>query len=169
MNIAKRLALGLSALTLGNIAATAQRHEILDPNIRSLQVIADNDWRRMPIIGLRGGQLSVSFDDLTHEYHRYAYRLTHCEANWKPSEALFESDYCDGFASGNTIDDVQESILTNTLYTHYRLTLPNGQCAMKRSGNYLLTIYDENDDDREVARIAFMVTEPAEAQMGVVL
>ena len=38
---------------------------------------------------------------------------------------------------------------------------------MKRSGNYLLTIYDENDDDREVARIAFMVTEPAEAQMGV--
>lgn len=167
MNIAKQLALGLSALTLGSIAATAQRHEILDPNIRSLQVIADNDWRRMPIIGLRGGQLSVSFDDLTHEYHRYAYRLTHCEADWKPSEALFESDYCDGFASGNTIDDVQESILTNTLYTHYRLTLPNGQCAMKRSGNYLLTIYDENDDDREVARIAFMVTEPAEAQMGV--
>lgn len=167
MNIAKQLALGLSALTLGSIAATAQRHEILDPNIRSLQVIADNDWRRMPIIGLRGGQLSVSFDDLTHEYHRYAYRLTHCEADWKPSEALFESDYCDGFASGNTIDDVQESILTNTLYTHYRLTLPNGQCAMKRSGNYLLTIYDENDDDREMARIAFMVTEPAEAQMGV--
>ena len=87
----------------------------------------------MPIIGLRGGQLSVSFDDLTHEYHRYAYRLTHCEADWKPSEALSESDYCDGFASGNTIDDVQESILTNTLYTHYRLTLPNGQCAMKLS------------------------------------
>ena len=38
---------------------------------------------------------------------------------------------------------------------------------MMRAGNYLLTIYDENDDDREVARIAFMVTEPAEAQMGV--
>ena len=61
MNIAKRLALGLSALTLGSIAATAQRHEILAPNIRSLQVIADNDWRRMPIIGtVRGNCPSVS-------------------------------------------------------------------------------------------------------------
>ena len=106
MNIAKQLALGLSALTLGSIAATAQRHEILDPNIRSLQVIADNDWRRMPIIGLRGGQLSVSFDDLTHEYHRYVYRLQHCEADWSVSEGIFDSDYCEGFADGCTIDDI---------------------------------------------------------------
>lgn len=163
----KSLAFGLSLWLFATLPGQAQRHEILDTNIQSLQVVADGDWQRMPIVGLRSGRLSVSFDDLTHEYRRYAYRLTHCEADWTPSTEIFESDYCAGFASGNTIDDVQESILTNTLYTHYQLTLPNAQCAMKLSGNYLLTIYDENDDDREVLRVCFMVCEPPEKQMGV--
>ena len=167
MNHPKPLLACLLAMLLGCQFAMAQRHKVLDDNIRSLQVTADGDWRRMPILCLQGGSLTVSFDDLTHEYHRYAYRLAHCEADWTVSTEIFESDYCSGFASGNTIDDVQESVLTNTLYTHYRLTLPNEQCAMKLSGNYLLTIYDENDNDREVARVCFMVTEPAEKQMGI--
>ncbi|MDD2603001.1 MAG: DUF5103 domain-containing protein, partial [Prevotella sp.] len=54
----------------------AQRHEVLSPRIASLQVTAGDDWQSMPIITL--GQetpIVISFDDLTHEYHRYSYRL----------------------------------------------------------------------------------------------
>lgn len=170
MSKPKSLAIFLSAVLLGNLSAMAQRHEVVSPDIRSLEVTADGDWMRMPIVSLRGGTLRVGFDDMTHEYRRYAYRLEHCEADWRVSTELFDSDFCDGFASGNTIDDVQESLLTNTLYTHYSLTLPNENCAMKLSGNYRLTIYDENSgDESPVARVCFMVTEPAEAQMGVSL
>lgn len=169
MSIPKTLAFSFSAAFLFCFPATAQRHEIVDAGIRSLEVTADGDWMRMPIFSLCGGSLTIGFDDLTHEYRRFAYRLEHCEADWSVSTELFESDFCDGFASGNTIDDVQESVLTNTLYTHYSLTLPNEQCAVKLSGNYRLTIYDENDDEKPAVRVCFMVTEPAEEQMGVSL
>ena len=97
------------------------------------------------------------------------YRLVHCEADWKPSVGLFESDVVDGFIAGNTIDDVKESILTNTLYTHYHLDIPNDKCRPKLSGNYRLSVYDEDDNsaDRPLLTACFMLTEPAESSMGV--
>src|SRR3712207_5715889 len=114
----------------------AQRHEILLPHIASLQVVAGDDWMSMPVISLDGHTpIHISFDDLTHEYHRYSYRLEHCEADWTVSDQLFESDYCVGFASGNTIDDFRESQGTNELYTHYHLQIPNDRCRPKMSGN----------------------------------
>ena len=64
-------------------------------------------------------------------YRRLTYRLEHCEADWKPSVGLFESDVVDGFIAGNTIDDIKESTLTNTLYTHYHLDIPNDKCQPK--------------------------------------
>ncbi len=70
-------------------------------------------------------KLAFEIDDLTHTYRRLTYRLEHCEADWKPSVGLFESDIVDGFIAGNTIDDIKESTLTNTLYTHYHLDIPN--------------------------------------------
>lgn len=100
-------------------SAFAHRHEINDENIRSLQVVANQKWMDLPIMVLNEGKISIDFDDLTHTYRRLTYRLEHCEADWKPSVGLFESDVVDGFIAGNTIDDVKESTLTNTLYTHY--------------------------------------------------
>ena len=141
-------------------AANAQYNEIKSERIASVQVVAGNNWLSMPITKLHGGEpINIGFDDLTHEYHRYAYRLEHCEADWTTSENVFDSDFCEGFADGNTIDDAEESINTNTLYTHYRLTIPNDKCRPKISGNYRLTIYDENEDNI-VLTVCFMVVDP---------
>lgn len=141
-------------------AVSAQRNEIFDKRIASLQVVAGNNWLSIPIIELGGEEaINIAFDDLTHEYRRYAYRLEHCEADWTVSEGLFQSDYCEGFTEGNTIDDVTESINTNILYTHYSLQIPNDKCRPKISGNYRLTIYDE-DDDHTVATVCFMIVDP---------
>lgn len=139
--------------------AMAQRHEIMSDNIASLQVVAGDDWLSPPITRLHGGEpINVSFDDLTHEYRRYAYRLEHCEADWNISTELFASDFCEGFNEDIIIDDVTESINTNTLYTHYRLRIPNENCKIKMSGNYKLTVYDENTGE-EVLYACFMVME----------
>lgn len=143
---------------------SAQRHEIFDENIASLQVVANSDWQSLPLIQLGKGFVNVSFDDLTHEYHRYMYRLQHCDADWSVSEDLFESEYCEGFASGNTIDDVKESLLTNQLYTHYSLQLPNNRCNITMSGNYKLVVYDDNNYEKPILSACFMV---AENVMGV--
>ena len=147
-----------------NLNICAQRNEILDKNIASFQVVANNDWLSLPIITLNSNDfVNISFDDLTHEYHRYCYKIEHCEADWQTSSALFESDYINGFASGNTIDDVQQSTNTVQLYTHYNISFPNNKCRPKISGNYRVTIYDENDEKHVVCRAYFMIVEPSMA------
>ena len=154
--ICKALSIMLSFCTL---TAGAQRNEIKSERIATLQVVAGDDWLSPPVITLGSEDaITISFDDMTHEYHRYAYRIEHCEADWTTSAELFTSDYCEGFNDGNTIEDVKNSINTNILYTHYRLKIPNERCIIKMSGNYRVTIYDDNTSE-EVATACFMVVD----------
>lgn len=155
-----KLLLAGAASCIG-MEASAQRDVVLSKNIASLQVTAGNNWLSMPIINMNdGNQISICFDDLTHDYHRYAYRLQHCEADWSPSEGIFDTDYCDGFADGDIIDSYAKSVNTNTIYTHYSLSIPNDRCRLKMSGNYRLAIYDDNDKDT-ILYAHFMVVDPA--------
>lgn len=156
--------MAMFAATIVTISATAQNNRIYDQNIASLQVMSGSNWLLPPVIKLgsnaMANHLSVSFDDLTHSYRRLTYTIEHCEADWKTSKELFTSDYLEGFSSGATIDDYQESINTNTLYTHYSLTIPNDHCRLKMSGNYRLNIFDEDNDMSPVLSACFMVVEP---------
>jgi len=142
------------------INVRAQRHEVLSGDIASLTVMANDSWQEMPLIALNSGDcINISFDDLTHVEHRYLYRVEHCEYDWRLSEQLFESDYVEGFADGLHIEDISESVNTNTLYTHYSFSLPNKDCRLKLSGNYRVTVYDDDKqgDDAIVFRAYFMV------------
>lgn len=160
MNILRTSYTTLVSLCLSTSFAMAQKNEIINNNIASLQVVAEDKWLAMPVIRLNGNEfINIAFDDLTHIYHRYAYNIEHCEADWSISTELFESDYCDGFATGNIIEDFEESLNTNTLYTHYKLSIPNENCKIKLSGNYRITVYDENTNDTAFTA-CFMVVEP---------
>ncbi len=137
----------------------AQRHAILSPNIASLQVVAGTRWQEMPIIKLKGNEaINISFDELSHEYHRFTYDIIHLEADWTPSEGLFQSDYISGFNGTLTIDDYEQSINTLLHYTHYTLQLPNDDCRLLMSGNYRVDIKDDESGEI-VARVCFMVNE----------
>ena len=149
----------LAGILLLTMSAYAQQHEIRSENIASLQVVSGKDWLGDAVIRLGSSdRLTISFDDLTHQYHRYVYSLTHCEPDWTPTEGLYTSDYISGFQDGITIDNYQESINTNQLYNHYTLRIPNSSCAPKISGNYQLDIIDDDTKD-VVATARFMVTE----------
>ncbi len=157
----------LIPLFLLTMTVSAQRNEIFNSRIASLQVVAGTDWLSPPIIQLHGDSpVNISFDDLTHEYHRYVYRIEHCNADWSVSSSLFSSEYVVGFADGIALEDLEESLNTNVLYTHYRLQIPNSNCRLKMSGNYRVTIYDENNDDDPILAACFMVVEPV---VGVML
>ena len=89
-------------LTASPLSVLAQRHKIYSPNIATLQAVADDKWQNMPLIQLGTNQvMNFAFDDLTHEYHRYMYRIEHCEADWTTSNEIFTSDYIDGFTEDN--------------------------------------------------------------------
>jgi len=145
--------------------AVAQRHEIMSSRIGALQVMAGDRWTDMPVASL-GETIHIDFDDLTHDYTRYTYKIEHCEADWTPSEELFSSDYLQGFAEGNVIDNYEISEGTYMLYTHYSLNIPNDLCRLTMSGNYRLTVMDENAGDVPVFTVCFMIVEPT---MGVSL
>ena len=135
-------------------------NRIYDPQVKSLQAVVNQDWLSPAVMRLCGNDhLHVSFDELSHDYHRYIYRLEHCEADWTSSEELFDTDWLEGF-NDNVIEDYEHSINTTVAYTHYRLTIPNDKCRLKMSGNYRLHVIDE-DQGEEVLMVEFMITEQA--------
>lgn len=142
------------------IGTAAAANRIFSPNIKTLRVVVNQDWLSPPVMQLhRGDVLHVSFDEMSHGYHRFVYKIEHCEADWSVSQELFESDYLEGF-NCNPIDDYQNSINTTVLYTHYSLRIPNDRCRLKMSGNYRLTVYDEDNGNEKVLEAEFMVVEP---------
>ena len=148
------LTLLLSAFTATHSLA---RSVVYDDNVRTLQVVVNNDWLSPPVMQLGSSDvLNVSFDELSHIYHRYLYRLERCEADWTTSDGLFESDWLAGF-NENPIEDYENSLNTTVLYTHYSLQIPNERCRLKMSGNYRLHIIDDDDGGREVLCAEFMV------------
>ena len=142
-------------------AITAQRHEILDRQLHTLQVVVNDDPLLPPIMNLGGGNLLVSgFVEFSHVYHRYIYKEEHCNADWSPSTEIFESDYMNGF-NGEPIEDYEKSFNTTVLYTHYSLRIPNENISLKLSGNYKLTVYnDEGDEPVPVLTACFSLVEP---------
>lgn len=149
--------LGLLLLSAGYIYAG---NRIFVPNIKSLTSIVNGDWMNRPVMELNSSdQLRISFDELSHTYHRFIYRLEHCEWDWSVSDGLFESDWLEGF-NGNPIENYRNSINTTVLYTHYQLTIPNNNCRLKISGNYRLTVYDEDNSDEKILEVEFYVVEP---------
>jgi hypothetical protein len=133
--------------------------------IHTLQTIVNDDWLRDDVITLGTEDwVTISFDHFTHDYHRFTYKIVHCNADWAPSD-LFEIDYMDGF-NEQPIEDYENSLNTTMLYTHYRLDLPNDEVQFKVSGNHRVEIYlDENDDEnlnkRMIAEACFRIVEPS--------
>jgi hypothetical protein len=139
---------------------TSAWHSILKDNVKSLEVMVNHDFMALPVMQLRSRDvLTISFDELSHNYHRFVYHLEPCNPDWTPVEGLFESDWLEGF-NDQPIDNYENSLNTNVLYTHYQLQLPNAQTRLRMSGNYRLYILDEDDGNEEVACVEFRVVEP---------
>lgn len=140
------------------------KHVIHHPDVKTLQVVVNDEWMQMPVMNLRSSDvLNIGFDELSHNFHRYICRLEHCEADWTPSDGLFESDWLEGF-NDLPIEDYENSLNTSVLYTHYDFSIPNKQCRLKMSGNYRLYIIDEEEDEK-VATVEFRVVDP-QVQLG---
>ena len=152
----KQLFLSLAALLLTTVASAENR--TYRPEVKSLQAVVNQDWLSPTVMQLKGNDvLYIGFDELSHDYHRYVYRLEHCEADWTTSEELFESDWLEGF-NNNVIEHSERSINTTVPYTHYQLQIPNDRCRLRLSGNYRLHIAEDGEDE-DIATVEFMVTE----------
>ncbi len=138
--------------------ALSAGNRIFSPQIKSLQAVVNQDFLSPAVMRLHTDDiLQIAFDELSHDYHRYAYTIERCEADWTPSEEMFESDWLEGF-NAIVIDNHEQSVNTIIPYTHYQLQIPNSQCRLKMSGNYRLHIIDD-ESQKELACVEFMVTD----------
>jgi len=120
-----------------------------------------------PVIDLNGGaSLRLSFDDTNDEVKRYTYRVVHCNRDWTPSN-LGPLEYTRGFAEDN-IEDFDFSFRTLAQHIHYELTFPNRNIQLTKSGNYLLIITEDEDDEITVITRRFMVVDNLTTISGIV-
>ncbi|WP_456378667.1 type IX secretion system plug protein [Lutibacter sp.] len=108
-----------------------------------------------PIIKL-GEKLILSFDDLNADEHDYTYKIEHCTIDWKVSN-ISEFEFTQGYAE-DRIRDYENSFNTLQPYTNYRLTIPNSTTKILISGNYILSVL--NEDEEVVFKRRFVVYQP---------
>ncbi len=147
-----------AAFLLLPLGVSAQFMRTFSTSIRSMQMVLNDDWREPPVMRLGSDDvLLFSFDEMSHNYHRYLYKIIHCRADWEPTE-LFDIDYLDGF-NEMPIEEWEKSVNTSMLYTNYTFTLPNDDVSLKLSGNYIVEIIDDEEDGETVAEFRFSVVE----------
>ena len=144
-------------LTL-NVSSVA-KGIVYSPRINTLQVVAGDDFLSPAVIELDGDrQITVSFDEMSHDNHRLTYHIEHCNPDWTTSDELLESDYLEGF-NDIVIDDYDNSVNTTVLYTHYKFSIPNDRCQLKLSGNYRITVCDD-DTGEHLLEARFRIVDP---------
>ena len=85
------------------------------------------------------------------------YSLIHCDRNWMPSD-LQPMDYVNGNTMGE-ITDFKFSTNTYQTYTHYSLNFPTDEMAITKSGNYILKVFRNFDEEDILLTRRFMVVD----------
>lgn len=132
--------------------------KIIDSNVHSLRVAPFSNAYVPPVIVMGSdNKIEVSFDYFDYDVHYLRYSVTHCNADWQPSQ-LVESEYVDGFNYGDIEEhDFSEATFVN--YVHYSFALPNDEFVITKSGNYLLKVYEQDDPDKVLFQTRFSVCE----------
>lgn len=111
-------------------------------NIKTVQLRPKNNPNfYAPIVRL-GAVLKLSFDDLDADSKQYQYKIEHMTHDWK-SSSMTSNQYIEGFEQ-NEIINFTNSFNTLQPYTHYTVEIPNQNTIITKSGNYLISVIDEN-------------------------
>lgn len=112
-------------------------------HIKTIQLQELTSERQVPLIEL-GKTLAFSFDDINGDEADYYYKITHCNFDWSVSQ-LMKSEYLKGMDDQH-LQDYENSFNTLQTYSHYRLTIPNSDLRITKTGNYFLEIYNDDDE-----------------------
>ena len=148
--------------------------QVLDSDIRTLRMrymiealepsgTVSRPYLVLPESGVIDGSeaentLEISFDEMSHDVHQYSYRVLHCNRDWTESD-ISSYEYVDGFTTADIVD-YEHSMNTQQAYTHYSFAFPNEDMQLKASGNYVVQIYEDGDQENVVAEVCFRIVEP---------
>lgn len=130
--------------------------EIYYEHIKSVKFHHSSLPTSYPLIDLNSsGVLHLSFDDIEGGTKDYVYSIIHCDKSWLPTK-LDPFQYMNGFGEED-ISNYAFSSQTIHDYTHYELIIPNKLTSWNISGNYILKVMDEDDDNALILTKRFLV------------
>lgn len=123
---------------------TQVEEEVNPPDfIKTINFKGHTNESELPIIKLNE-RVQLSFDAINGNEDDFYYVIDHYNFDWTPSQ-LMKSEYLQGFDNIRIVN-YENSFNTYQIYSHYRLQIPNQQTRIKKSGNYILKIFDDNGD-----------------------
>lgn len=129
-----------------------------ESSIKTVMLTQAGTYERFAAIDLNSNQqLNLQFDEMMPENDNYQYTFIHCSADWQPSN-LKPNEYIRGQLFDN-ITDYSFSNSTFKVYTHYNLNFPTNEMKPKLSGNYILKVYRNFDENDIILTRRFMVVE----------
>ena len=154
----------ISFILMVSTAGFSQVEEV-EPNdfIKTITFKSNTNQSELPILTLNE-RLYLEFDVLSPDEDDYYYIIEHYNYDWTKSN-LMKSEYLKGLDNLRIVN-YENSFNTYQIYSNYRLQIPNKQTRLKVTGNYLIKIFDE--DDEIVFSRKFMVYENL-ANVGVQL
>lgn len=134
---------------------------VYDPNIHTVQLYQGEYEQAFPVLYLGETRpLTLEFDELIPEDQRetdYSIDIINCDANWNPS-TLLPIEFYEGFTQ-ERVDFYERSRFTKANYVHYSHQFPQENEFFKKSGNYLLKVFRNNDPRDIIITRRFVVVE----------
>jgi hypothetical protein len=125
--------------------------------IRTIQLYRALDERSLPIAPVAGTeQLALEFDLMADHGRALSARFYHADRTWRrdlaPGEFLETFHHEDLFK-------YDHSVGTQERYVHYRYRFPTDNIRFTVSGNYVLRVTEQGDDEAVLFEKAFFLTE----------
>jgi hypothetical protein len=138
------------------VAFSQESADIIEPeHIKTVTLRSTNSNKYAPIISL-GESFLISFDDLEADQKDYFYKIEHFNFEWEPS-GISDREFIAGYDQ-DRIRYFENSFNTLQFFTHYKVSFPNKNTKIIISGNYKISIL--NDDDEILFTRRFIVYEP---------
>ena len=151
-------------MLISNFTANSQNNNsilnnsIKDQYIHTTLLHKKDEPLSYPIIRINSKEkLQLSFDDFNTDFRDYYYTIIHCNSDWTVSD-LMQSEYINGFFDGR-IENYEFSFNTTQKYTNYQLVFPEDNLQPILSGNYIISVFINNNPDEVVFQKRFMILE----------
>lgn len=129
-----------------------------EPTVKTVQLYSGEEQLSYPILLLdQIVPLSLEFDILNGVGENLFITIVHCTQDWQNSN-LNTTEYLTGL-NDDVITDFKNSLSTLTPYMHYHYVFPNANMGVKLSGNYLLKVYRNQDQDDLLLTKRFFVSD----------